>query len=245
MENSKVVMITGGARRIGAELVRHLHRHEMRVILHYRNSESDARSLADELNARRSNSVRLLQGDLTEYAKIPALMGRAFSFFERLDALVNNASTFFPTAIENINEAAWERLVGTNLKAPLYLIQAAVPYLESTRGCVVNIVDIHAGRPLKGYPLYSISKAGLAMLTRSMARELAPGIRVNGIAPGAIMWPEAEHYEAMHEEIISRTALKREGSPCDIADAALFLIRHANYVTGQVIAVDGGRTLSN
>ena len=245
MENSKVVMITGGARRIGAELVRHLHRHDMRVILHYCNSQTDARALAGELNARRSDSVRLLQGDLTEYAKIPAMMEQAFRLFERLDVLVNNASVFFPTDIGDINEDAWERLVGANLKAPLYLIQAAAPHLKSTRGCVVNIVDIHADRPLKGYPLYSISKAGLAMLTRSMARELAPEIRVNGIAPGAILWPEAEHYEAMHQEIISRTALKREGSPCDIADAALFLIRHADYVTGQIIAVDGGRTLSN
>ena len=245
MENSKVVMITGGARRIGAELVRHLHRSGMRVILHYRNSQDDALSLAGELNAQRTGSVVPLQGDLMEYAKIPALAAQAATFFDRLDVLINNASSFFPTDISEINEDIWEKLVGINLKAPLYLTQAVAPYLESSKGCIINIVDIHAGRPLKGYPMYSISKAGLAMLTRSMARELAPGVRVNGIAPGAIMWPEAEHYEALHQEIISRTALKREGKPRDIADAALYLINHAEYVTGQIIAVDGGRTLSN
>lgn len=245
MDNSKVVMITGGARRIGAQIVRHLHRSGMRVILHYRNSENDALSLAGELNAKRTGSVELLQGDLMEYSRIPDLITQAVTCFGRMDVLINNASSFFPTNIGEINEDTWERLVGTNLKAPLFLVQAAAPSLKSSKGCVINIVDIHAGRPLKGYPVYSISKAGLAMLTRSMARELAPDVRVNGIAPGAILWPEAEHYVGLHQEIISRTALKREGSPEDVAEAVLYLISHAGYVTGQIIAVDGGRTLSN
>ena len=238
-------MITGGARRIGAELVRHLHQSGMRIILHYCNSEKDALLLANELNAQRAGSVKTLQGDLTEYARIPDLIAQAGALFNRLDVLINNASSFFPTDLNEIDEDIWEKLVGVNLKAPLYLTQAVAPYLKSSQGCIINIVDIHADRPLKGYPVYSISKAGLAMLTRSMARELAPEVRVNGIAPGAIMWPEAEHYAALHQEIISRTALKREGRPRDIADTALFLINHADYITGQIIAVDGGRTLSN
>ena len=152
---------------------------------------------------------------------------------------------FYPTQINTIDESIWEDLVGVNLKAPLFLTKAIAPYLKNANGCIINIVDIHADRPLKGYPVYCIAKAGLVMLTKSMARELAPEIRVNGIAPGAIMWPEAQHYEGMHQEIISRTALKKEGNPTDIADTALFLINHANYITGQIIAVDGGRTLSN
>ena len=245
MESSRVVMITGGARRIGAEIVRHLHQSGMRIILHYCNSERDAQSLAEELNAQRAESVQILQGDLTEYANIPGLVAQAKACFNRLDVLINNASHFSLTNLDEIDEDIWERLVGINLKAPLFLTQAIAPHLKSVRGCIINIVDIHADRPLKGYPVYSISKAGLAMLTKSMARELAPEVRVNGIAPGAILWPELEHYASMHQEIISRTALKREGKPRDIAETALYLIDHADYITGQIISVDGGRTLSN
>ena len=245
MENSRVVMITGGARRIGAELVRHLHRSGMRIILHYCNSERDARLLAEELNAARAESVQMLQGDLTEYSTIPDMIAQARACFNRLDVLINNASLFCPTRVDEIDEDIWEKLVGINLKAPLYLTQAVAPHLKAVRGCIINIVDIHSERPLKGHSVYSISKAGLTMLTRSMARELAPEIRVNGIAPGAILWPEGEHDVTMHQEIISRTALKHEGKPGDIADAALFLIEHADYITGQIIPVDGGRTLSN
>lgn len=245
MENSRVVMITGGARRIGAELVRHLHRSGMRIILHYCHSERDAQLLAGELNTARAGSVQVLQGDLTEYAAIPDLISKAKACFDRLDVLINNASQFYPTRLDEISEDTWEKLVGVNLKAPLYLTQAAAPHLKAVRGCIINVVDIHSGRPLKGYPVYSISKAGLAMLTRSMARELAPEVRVNGIAPGAILWPEAEHDATLRREIISRTALKQAGKPGDIADAALFLIDHADYITGQIIPVDGGRTLSN
>ncbi len=245
MENSRVVMITGGARRIGAELVRHLHHSGMRIILHYCHSERDAQLLARELNTTRAESVQLLQGDLTEYAAIPDLVSRAKACFDRLDVLINNASQFYPTRLDEINEDTWDKLVGVNLKAPLYLTQAIAPHLKAVRGCIINIVDIHSDRPLKGYPVYSISKAGLAMLTRSMARELAPEVRVNGIAPGAILWPEVEQDATMRQEIISRTALKHAGKPEDIADAALFLIDHADYITGQIIPIDGGRTLSN
>ena len=245
MENSRVVMITGGARRIGAELVRHLHRSGMRIILHYCNSERDAQLLARELNTARADSVQVLQGDLTKFTAIPDLISQAKACFNRLDVLINNASQFYPTRLDEINEDAWEKLVGVNLKAPLYLTQAIAPHLKAVQGCIINIVDIHSDRPLKGYPVYSVSKAGLVMLTRSMARELAPEVRVNGIAPGAILWPEIEHDATLRQEIISRTALKHAGKPKDIADAALFLIDHADYITGQIIPVDGGRTLSN
>ena len=245
MNNPKVVMITGAARRIGAALVRHLHQSGLNVILHYRNSENAATALAQELNAKRSDSIKLLQGDLKEYANIPGLITQAAGLFGGIDVLINNASSFYPTHLDEINETLWEDLLGVNLKAPLFLTQAVAPYLKDSQGCIINIIDIHADRPLQDYPVYCIAKAGLAMLTKTMALQLAPAVRVNGIAPGAIMWPEQQHYEGMHQEIISRTALKRAGNPKDIADTALFLIHHANYITGQIIAVDGGRTLSN
>lgn len=245
MSNSKVVMVTGAARRIGAELVRHLHHSGMNIILHYRSSEHDAASLASDLNAKRADSIKLLQGDLKEYANSKNLIQQAAALFGRIDVLINNASSFYPTDLNEINEDRWDDLIGVNLKAPLFLTQAIAPHLKASHGCIINIVDIHADRPLKDYSVYCIAKAGLAMLTKSMARELAPEVRVNGISPGAIMWPEQQHYEDNHQEIISRTALKRQGGPSDIADTALFLINHANYITGQIIAVDGGRTLSN
>lgn len=245
MSKPKVVLITGAARRVGAEMVRHLHQAGMNIILHYRSSSEDATALADSLNTQRANSVKLLKGDLKEYRSIPQLVEQGIALFGQIDALINNASSFYPTDLKDVTEEIWEDLVGVNLKAPLYLTQALAPELRQNKGCIINIVDIHGDRPLKDYSVYSIAKAGLIMFTKSMARELAPEIRVNGIAPGAIMWPEEQHYEGMHQEIISRTALKKEGNPHDIAETALFLIEHANYITGQIIAVDGGRTLSN
>ena len=245
MSKPKVVLITGAARRVGAEMVRHLHQADMNIVLHYRSSSEDATALADSLNAQRADSIKLLKGDLKDYQQIPKLVEQGIALFGKIDALINNASSFYPTDLKDVNEEIWEDLVGVNLKAPLYLTQALTAELKKNQGCIINIVDIHGDRPLKNYSVYSIAKAGLIMFTKSMARELAPEIRVNGIAPGAIMWPEEQHYEGMHQEIISRTALKREGSPTDIAETALFLIEHANYITGQIIAVDGGRTLSN
>lgn len=245
MSKPKVVMITGAARRVGAEMVRHLHQAGMNIILHYRSSSKDATSLAEQLNATRADSVQLLKGNLKDYQNIPQLVDEAIALFGRVDVLINNASSFYPTDLKDVTEDIWEDLVGVNLKAPLYLTQALAEHLKQNQGCIINIVDIHGDRPLKDYSVYSIAKAGLIMFTKSMARELAPEVRVNGIAPGAIMWPEEQHYEDMHQVIISRTALKREGNPLDIAETALFLIEHANYITGQIIAVDGGRTLSN
>ena len=241
----RVALVTGAARRIGAEIVRKLHAEGMNVILHYNGSHSAADEIANELNAQREYSVATLQFNLLDTENIDSFIQQAISIWGQLDVVVNNASTFYPTAINDISIEHWNDLVGVNLQAPLFICKACASYLTQQHGCIVNIVDIHADRPLKGYPVYAIAKAGLAMLTKSMARELAPEVRVNGIAPGAIMWPEIEDYEAVHQEIIERTALKREGHPSDIADAAWYLINSATYVTGQIIAVDGGRTLSN
>lgn len=241
----RVALVTGSARRIGAEIVRKLHAQGMNVIVHYNGSHDAANSLADELSAIRKDSVSTLQFDLLDVENMDSLIEQAASIWGCLDVLVNNASTFYPTAMEDISLSHWNNLVGVNLQAPLFLTKACAPYLTKQKGCIVNIVDIHADRPLKGYPIYAIAKAGLAMLTKSMARELAPTVRVNGVAPGAIMWPEIEDYESVHQEIIERTALKREGHPSDIADTVWFLINSADYITGQIIAVDGGRTLSN
>lgn len=245
MSKPKVVMITGAARRVGAEMVRHLHQAGMNIVLHYRSSSKDATALADSLNAQRTDSVKLLKGDLKEYQNIPHLVTQGIDLFGHIDVLINNASSFYPTDLQEVSEEVWEDLVGVNLKAPIYLTQALAKELARNKGCIINIVDIHGDRPLKDYSIYSIAKAGLIMFTKSMARELAPEIRVNGIAPGAIMWPEEQHYENMHQLVIERTALKREGHPKDIAETAQFLIEKAGYITGQIIAVDGGRTLSN
>ncbi len=242
---AKTVMITGAARRVGAELVQQLHHAGMNIVLHYRNSNQDAMALAEKLNAKRDNSVKLIQADLKQYERLGELIQQASVLFDGIDVLINNASSFYATSMDEITEDSWDDLVGVNLKAPLFLSKAIAPHLKGRHGCIINIVDIHADRPLKDFPLYSIAKAGLGMLTKSMARELGPEVRVNGIAPGAILWPEVKSYEGMHEEIIQRTALKREGHPKDIAETALFLINHANYITGQIITVDGGRTLSN
>lgn len=243
--SKSVALVTGSARRIGAQIVRKLHTEGMRVILHYNGSQSAANAIADELNAARENSVVLLQFDLLDLEGIDSFVGKAVDIWGRLDLLVNNASTFYPTAIEDISIAQWHDLVGVNLQAPLFLSKACAPHLTIHKGNIVNIVDIHSERPLEGYTIYCIAKAGLGMLTKSLARELAPNVRVNGVSPGAIMWPEIENYEPTHQEIIKRTALKREGDPSDIADTVWFLSNSADYITGQIIAVDGGRTLSN
>ncbi len=241
----RVALITGAARRIGAEIANHLHQSGLNIVLHYRKSDEEAKALAERLNRNRPDSVALVQGDLLDIAVIPTLVEEATAKWGRLDVLINNASTFYPTPIGEITEQDWERIIGPNLKAPLFLAQAAADELRQRQGCIVNIADIHAERPLKNYPVYSIAKAGLVMLTRSLARELAPAVRVNAVAPGAILWPEAPHHEAEHQDIINRTALKREGKPADIARTVGFLVHQAPYITGQVIAVDGGRTLSN
>ena len=245
LKQAPVALVTGSAKRIGSEIVRKLHAEGFNVILHYNGSQDLAETIANQLNAKRAASVTLLQFNLLNFDDYPSFVDRIISTYGQLDLLVNNASTFYPTPMDKIDSTQWDDLMGVNLKAPLLLSQALAPELKSHNGNIINIVDIHSERPLKDYPIYSVAKAGLRMLTKSLARELAPEIRVNGVSPGAIMWPEVEAYESMHEDIIQRTALKREGHPADIANCVWFLISAADYITGQIIAVDGGRTLSN
>lgn len=239
----KVALITGGAQRIGASIARTLHGAGMKVVVHYRSSETDAQALVAELNQQRADSVLLLQGDLSIQNALASLVETAVMRWGRLDALVNNASIFYPTPLGSVTPLQWDDLMDVNLKAPFFLAQAAAPHLAKQGGCIVNIADIHADRPLKGYPVYSMAKAGLVMMTRALARELGPTIRVNAVAPGAILWPAQGLDAAAQATIVARTALKRQGVPQDIARTVLFLIRDAEYITGQVVSVDGGRSL--
>jgi len=241
----RVVLITGGAKRVGAAICRRLHGAGANLMLHYRSSAGEARLLQAELNNLRADSVALVQADLLELPQLPALVERTLGTYGRLDALVNNASSFHPTPIGEIDAADWDDLMGTNLKAPLFLSQAAAPALRKAHGAIVNITDIHADRPLKNYVVYSAAKAGLAGLTRSLARELAPEVRVNAVAPGPILWPEDDQFDELsRQRIVSQTPLKREGTPEDIARAVHFLLFDAPYVTGETIAVDGGRHMA-
>ncbi len=241
----RVILITGGVHRIGAVIARTLHAEGARLVLHYRGSRNAAHTLQNELNALRNDSVVLVRADLLDQAALPAVVADALATWGRLDVLINNASSFYPTQLGKTTETEWDDLVGTNLKAPFFLSQAAAPHLKEQHGCIINIADIHADRPLKRFPVYSIAKAGLVMLTKSLACEMGPEVRVNAIAPGAILWPERKIDEVTQQRIVSRTFLKRQGNPEDIARAALFLIRDADYTSGQVITVDGGRSLNS
>jgi pteridine reductase len=239
----KVALVTGAARRIGAAIARRLHGAGAKVVLHYRGTENEAAQLEKELNAARAGSALKLKGDLLAPVAPKALVDATLQRFARLDFLVNNASAFFPTAVGEIEASHWEELIGSNLRAPLFLAQAAAPQLALAGGAIVNIADIHAERPLKGYVVYSIAKAGLAALTRSLALELAPGVRVNAVAPGAIAWPEDGQFDpGERARIIASTPLARTGTPEEIAQAVHFLAS-APFVTGQVLAVDGGRSI--
>lgn len=242
--HGKAVLITGGARRIGAEIARSLHAEGANISLHCRSSKSEAEQLCAEFNATRDNSAQVLQLNLDHTDQLPQLIEQAVLFHNKLDVLINNASSFYPTPVGSITENDWENLFNSNLKAPLFLSQAAMPHLQHTNGCIINMVDIHAYRPMRKHPVYCAAKAGLAMLTQSLAREMGPDIRVNGVAPGAVLWPEQDMQDSTKNHILERTALKRPGSPADIANAILFLIRDANYITGQIIPVDGGRSLN-
>ncbi len=240
----KTVLITGGAKRIGAETARTLHQAGMNIIIHYRSSQQEADELVYELNQQRADSAAVVQADLNDDSVYGRLIEDAVEVWGHLDVLVNNASSFFPTPIGTITLGHWHDLVNSNLKAPLFLSQAATPYLRENNGCIINMVDIHAFRPMREHPVYCAAKAGLAMLTQSLAQELGPEVRVNGIGPGAILWPENDMDEAAKQFIIERTALKRHGEPRDIARAILFLVRDADYITGHIVPVDGGRSLN-
>jgi pteridine reductase len=238
----KVVLITGGAKRVGAAICRRLHAGGATLMLHYRESAGEARLLQAELNNQRRDSVALIQADLLDLGKLQSIVDQTLQTHGKLDALVNNASSFFQTPVGEITAAQWDDLIGTNLRAPLFLSQAAAPALKKTQGAIVNITDIHADRPLKNYVVYSVAKAGLVGLTRSLARELAPEVRVNAVAPGPILWPDDETFDELsRQRIISHTLLRREGTPDDIAKAVYFLLADATYVTGDTINVDGGR----
>ena len=239
----RVALVTGGARRVGAAIARRLHAAGASVLIHYRDSEADARTLVGELNGRRAKSAASVKAELLAPIAPRALVTAARDSFGRLDLLVNNASSFFPIGLGAVEASHWEELMGSNLRAPLFICQEAAPELAKQAGAIVNIVDIHADRPLKGYPVYSIAKGGLAAMTRSLAVELAPKVRVNGVSPGAIAWPEDGQFDpAERERIIATTPLARVGAPEDIAQAVHFLAC-ASYVTGQIIAVDGGRSI--
>lgn len=236
-------LITGAARRIGAQIARQLHTAGYDLILHYRQSADDATQLCDELNKLRDNSCTCIQADLEQMGQVEQLAQKVKASGS-LELLVNNASSFYPTPVGDVSQKDWDALINSNLRAPFFLTQALYPLLKSTGGCVINLIDVHAERGLAGYPVYSVAKAGLKMMTLSLARELAPEVRVNGIAPGPILWPEAEAAlsKEARQAVVDKTVLARTGRPQDIADAVLYLA-NAGYVTGQVLAVDGGRSL--
>lgn len=240
----KVALITGAARRVGAEIARALHRCGANVVIHCNRSRDAADALAAELTAQRAGSAQVLQADLLAAGTPARLVEATLAHYGRLDILVNNASTFYATPFGEITEAQWDDLLGSNLKAPLFMAQAALTPLRLAHGLVINIVDIHGMRPLRRYPVYSAAKAGLIMLTKSLAREMGPQVRVNGIAPGPVMWPEDGTADNdLQRKIVGRTALKRSGSAGDIARAAVFFATEAPFVTGQILAVDGGRSV--
>ncbi len=241
--NNKVALITGAARRIGAAIATRLHDSGADVAIHYRESADEAAALAEKLNAKRPDSAAIFNADLIDTPSLPGLIDIVLDWRERLDILVNNASSFYATPLGEISEDHWDDLIGSNLKAPLFLSQAAAPALRKNGGVIINIVDIHAQRPLRSHTVYGAAKAGLAMLTRSLAKDLAPEVRVNGVSPGAILWPEDDLGEETKHIILEQIPLNRAGNPDDIATCVLYLVRDASYVTGEIIAVDGGRSI--
>jgi len=242
-QETRVALVTGGARRIGSEIVRALHRQGFNIALHYRTSEGDARRLAERLNGQRDASVQLYQADLRESGDIHKMIASVLTSHGRLDVLVNNASSYYATPLESLDDAEYGDLLDTNLKAPLFLAQAVAAKLRATRGCIINIADIYGLKPLAAHAAYCAAKAGLVMLTRVLALELAPDIRVNAIAPGAILWPESGSSEVERTAVLASTPMRRSGEPADIAQTVLFLVDDADYMTGQVIKVDGGRAI--
>ncbi len=244
--SNKVVLITGGAKRVGAAICRELHACGAQLMIHYKTSTAEARALQAELNLQRANSVAIIQGDLLNIAVLPSLIQETVKHFGKLDVLINNASSYYATEIGAITEDNWQDLVGSNLKAPMFLAQAAANELRKNHGCIVNITDMHIERPKKGYVVYSVAKAGLVTLTKSLAHELSPEVRVNAVAPGPVQWPEnnPQFDEVYRQRVISQTLLKKIGEPKDIAKAVKFLVADAPFITGHVLAVDGGRSLN-
>ena len=240
--NNKTALITGAAKRIGAAIAKQLHQAGMDIIIHHNTSEKEANELVDELNSIRANSAISLQANLEKQETYEKLIEETLGFKNRLDVLVNNASLFYPTNIDSMDDKQWNEIINVNLKAPLFLSQYAAQYLRKNNGCIINIADIYGVKPLKDHTIYSTSKSGLITMTQSLAKELAPDIRVNAVSPGAITWPDNMQKETK-EEILEHSALKRIGTMEDISKAALFLINDADYITGQILNIDGGRTL--
>ena len=240
----KVAIVTGAAKRIGATTARQLHARELNILIHYRGSRTQADELAVELNARRPDSVRTVQADLADSEAPEALVAAAIKHFGRIDLLINNASAFYPSPVEEASQEMWDELMASNLRAPYFLSKSARPHLARRGGAIINLVDIHAMVPLAGHSVYCQAKAGLIMQTRALAKELAPSIRVNGVAPGAILWPEDGVAADAAESTLARIPLGHQGRPEDIAGAICFLALDAPYITGQILAVDGGRTLN-
>jgi len=238
-----VALVTGGARRIGAAIVRTLHAAGYDIALHYRGSADEAKALATELERTRPGSVLRLQADLAEFDRLPELIAQCVGHFGRLDALVNNASTFTPTPIGSATPAQWDALFASNARAPFFLAQAAAPHLRATRGAIVNLADVYGERPLREHTLYCMAKAALLMMTRSLALELGPDVRVNAVSPGAILWPEDRRDTAAQQAMLARTPLGRTGTPEEVAEAVRWLVQDAHYSTGQVLHLDGGRLL--
>jgi pteridine reductase len=238
-----VALITGAAKRVGAAIARALHAAGYDLALHYRDSRTDMETLCAELEAGRRDSTLAVAAELAELDHLPRIVEQCMTRFGRLDALINNASAFYPTPVGTVTAQQWNDLFASNAQAPFFLAQAAAPYLKNTQGCIVNIVDIYAERPLARHPVYSMAKAALAMMTLALARELGPEVRVNAIAPGAVLWPESGKAYADQQELIARSALQRAGTPEDVATAVLFLVRDAKFTSGQILRVDGGRSL--
>ncbi|MGE8213248.1 MULTISPECIES: pteridine reductase [unclassified Stenotrophomonas] len=243
-ETQKVALVTGSARRIGAGIARHLHAHGYRVAVHANQSLEELQSLAFDLESERAGSVLAVQADLRDLSELPDMVEQVVSHFGRLDALVNNASNFYPTPLGQITPEQWDDLFAVNARAPLFLAQAAAPHLVRQRGAIVNLTDLHATQPLREHPVYSSAKAALEMVTRSLALEMAPHVRVNAVAPGAILWPEQGKSEAAKQKLMERTPMARLGTPHEIAAAVRWLLDDAGYLTGQVLRLDGGRTLT-
>ncbi|MEP7041562.1 MAG: pteridine reductase [Dokdonella sp.] len=239
-----LALITGAARRIGATIARSLHAAGYDVALHCRRSRSELDALIGELENARAGSTLALQAELADAAQLAPLVAAAVERFGRLDGLVNNASAFYPTPLSTITPVQWDELFAANARAPLFLAQAAAPHLAARRGAIVNLIDIYAEHSLAQHSVYTMAKAALAALTRSLALDLAPDVRVNGVAPGAVLWPEAGKAPAEQQQLIARTPLRRAGTPEDVAGAVLWLLRDAAFVTGQIIRVDGGRSLA-
>lgn len=241
--SNKTILITGGAKRIGRQMALTLHAKGHNIVVHYRSSANAASQLIEELNVQRPGSALMVQGDLLDIGCIPRLVEACVSEFGQLDVLINNASSFYPTPIELLENDFWNDLVGSNLKAPAFLAKYATKYLRESSGTIINIVDIHARNPMANHPIYCSAKAGLEMLTKALARDLAPEIRVNAVSPGAILWPERNSSEPEKQAVLKKIPLQRMGCPEDVANLVGFLVDEANYITGQIIAVDGGRSV--